>query len=37
MNKERSARSTKCESCGDDMIFSPEKGDLVCFSCGKIK
>ena len=38
MNKNKlSARSCKCEGCGDDMIFSPADGMLYCPSCASKK
>lgn len=33
IKKHVTANSCKCQGCGDDMIFSPETGGLVCLSC----
>ena len=35
MPKSLKASSRKCSSCGDDMLFNPEKFALFCPSCHK--
>ena len=35
--KKVEAYSTKCSSCGDNMIFSPDAKALVCHSCSQKK
>ena len=33
MNKNLKTSASKCKSCGDDLIFSPDQKCLVCNSC----